>query len=78
MGSADWMNRNLHSRIEVVFPIYDKRFGAELDHILQTQLNDTQKAVLVNMQLDNARVVNGKPGLAAQEAIYDYVKGMGI
>jgi polyphosphate kinase len=77
MGSADWMNRNLHSRIEVVFPIYDKKFGEELDHILQTQLNDTKKGVFINTQLDNARVVNGRPGLAAQQAIYEYVKGMG-
>ena len=30
MGSADWMNRNLHSRIEVVFPDYDKKFGEEI------------------------------------------------
>jgi polyphosphate kinase len=24
MRSADWMSRNLYSRIEVIFPIYDK------------------------------------------------------
>lgn len=75
MGSADWMNRNLHSRIEVVFPIYDKKFGEELEYILQLQLNDTKKAVYINGALDNTRVTNGKPGLAAQQAIYDWVKG---
>ncbi|MBC7875207.1 MAG: polyphosphate kinase 1 [Ferruginibacter sp.] len=75
MGSADWMNRNLHSRIEVVFPIYDPKFGEELNHILQLQLNDNSKAVLVNTALDNPRVENGQPRLVAQEAIYEYVKG---
>ena len=25
MGSADWMSRNLRSRIEVIFPIYDDK-----------------------------------------------------
>ena len=38
MGSADWMNRNLHSRIEVVFPVYDKQLNEELEDILQRQL----------------------------------------
>ena len=35
MGSADWMNRNLHSRIEVCFPIKDPSLYKELAHILQ-------------------------------------------
>lgn len=77
MGSADWMNRNLHSRIEVVFPVYDKKLQKELDHILQLQLNDNRKAVLINLQLNNERVpANGKPVLAAQQSIYEYVKGL--
>lgn len=77
MGSADWMTRNLHSRIEVAFPIYDPKFGEELNHILQTQLNDNTKAVLVTTALDNQRAVNGKAPVAAQEAIYEFVKGKG-
>ena len=77
MGSADWMNRNLHSRIEVIFPVYDAKFGEELNHILQLQLNDNCKAVLVNTALDNQRNTNDKAPLAAQQAIYDFVKGEG-
>ena len=76
MGSADWMNRNLHSRIEVVFPLYDPKFGEELNHILQLQLNDNCKAVFVNKALDNQRYINDKPPQAAQQAIYDFVKGV--
>ena len=78
MGSADWMNRNLHSRIEVVFPVYDIKFGEELNHILQLQLNDNAKAVMVTTALDNQRVSNGKAPLAAQQAIYEFVTSTGI
>jgi polyphosphate kinase len=43
MGSADWMSRNLHSRIEVIFPIYDEKLKKEISDILQLQLSDTKK-----------------------------------
>lgn len=76
MGSADWMNRNLHSRIEVVFPVYDKNFGEQINHILQLQLNDNTKAVLVTPALNNPRVSNKKEPFAAQEEIYNYVKSL--
>ena len=74
MGSADWMNRNLHSRIEVVFPIYDERFKKDLQHILQLQLDDNTKAVMVNTELNNVRAQNDKGPVSAQEAIYEFVK----
>jgi polyphosphate kinase len=78
MGSADWMNRNLHSRIEVVFPLYDEVLYGELDHILKLQLGDNRKAVSLNSSLDNQRIgiPDGQPAIAAQEAIYNYVKGL--
>ncbi len=75
MGSADWMNRNLHSRIEVVFPIYDPKLAAEIGEILELQLNDSRKAVFLNSDLVNKRVEpNGQEAFAAQETIYEYVK----
>jgi polyphosphate kinase len=76
MGSADWMSRNLHSRIEVCFPVYDAKLAGEINHILQLQLNDTCKAVLLNSELENLRPVNLQSGTAAQETIYNYVKGL--
>lgn len=80
MGSADWMNRNLHSRIEVVFPVYDKKLGAELGHILDLQLKDNQKAVILTSDIatgacNNLRVLSsGQAPLAAQQAVWEYVK----
>jgi polyphosphate kinase len=78
MGSADWMNRNLHSRIEVCFPLYDKKLCEEIDHILQLQLRDCRKAVLMNNQLENERIScsDDQLPIAAQETIYEYVKNL--
>jgi polyphosphate kinase len=76
MGSADWMNRNLHSRIEVCFPVYDKKLCEELKNIISLQLADTEKAVLLDEDLNNNPVAPGigQEKIAAQEAIYNYVK----
>lgn len=73
MGSADWMNRNLHSRIEVCFPLYNKELCNEIFHILDLQLRDNEKAVRVDADLNNI-YMEGMPPLAAQAAIYEYVK----
>ena len=83
MGSADWMNRNLHSRIEVCFPIYDGELCAELDHILQLQLRDNAKAVLLVTDISTGAIKNQRipilgdeAAIASQQAIYEYVKEM--
>ena len=77
MGSADWMNRNLHSRIEVIFPVYDKKLQEELKGILELQLKDNSKAVYINTKLDNERInPSVVPAVAAQQSIYLYVKGL--
>lgn len=44
MGSADWMPRNLDRRVEVLFPVEDERWKAEVLHILEIQLEDNIKA----------------------------------
>ncbi len=77
MGSADWMSRNLQSRIEVIFPIYDEKLKKEINDILQLQLSDTKKAVLFRADLSNEKMASaGNKTIAAQEAIYQYVKNL--
>lgn len=44
MGSADWMNRNLHRRIEVCVPVYVPALQQQLKDILQLQLKNTTTA----------------------------------
>jgi polyphosphate kinase len=43
LGSADWMERNLDSRVEAVTPIHDERLQQRLDHILDLCLRDNYK-----------------------------------
>jgi polyphosphate kinase len=76
MGSADWMNRNLLSRIEVVFPVYNERLKAEIGKIIQLQLADTRKGVILRSDLSNEKIdtPEGQKGFASQEAIYNFVK----
>lgn len=44
MGSADWMQRNLDRRVEIVFPILDEELKAKALHILEVELEDNVKA----------------------------------
>ena len=41
MGSADWMQRNLDRRVELVFPIEDERLKARALEIIEIMLSDT-------------------------------------
>ena len=78
MGSADWMNRNLHSRIEVVFPVYNEKLKEEINHILQLQLGDTKKAVWFRADLSNEKIQTpaAQQPFASQEAVYNFVKSL--
>jgi polyphosphate kinase len=77
MGSADWMSRNLYSRIEVIFPVYNKELKKEINDILQLQLSDTKKAVLFRADLSNEKILTvGDKSIAAQDMIYGYVKNL--
>ena len=75
-GSADWMNRNIYTRIEVCFPVYDKAIKNELISILQLQLNDNMQAVLIDDHLHNIPAIknNDEKPLNAQNAIYNLLK----
>ncbi len=41
IGSADWMPRNLNSRVEVVSPVYDPAIKADLKRVIDYALADT-------------------------------------
>jgi len=44
IGSADWMHRNLESRVEAITPIEDRDLKTDLQWILQTHLSDQRNA----------------------------------
>ncbi|MGL1888428.1 MAG: polyphosphate kinase 1 [Reichenbachiella sp.] len=56
MGSADWMKRNLKSRIEVNFPIKRKKLKNQMLELLKIQLKDNTKAVELDQQMNNIPV----------------------
>ncbi|SFQ50162.1 polyphosphate kinase 1 [Parafilimonas terrae] len=75
-GSADWMNRNIYTRIEVCFPVYDEAIKQELIDIINIEWSDNVQAVYINEYLNNVPVAgneNEKP-VNSQQAIYDYLK----
>jgi polyphosphate kinase len=69
MGSADWMNRNIYSRIEVCFPIYDLELKNKLRDILLLQWKDTAQAVHFTSDMTNKPVENDR-NFRSQEEIY--------
>lgn len=76
LTSADWMERNLHRRIEVAFPIYTDRLKREIIDILKIQLADNTSAVQINEKLENIYKTNSKPPVRAQRATYDYLQNI--
>ncbi|UYQ93369.1 polyphosphate kinase 1 [Chitinophaga horti] len=78
LGSADWMNRNLHRRIEVCFPIYGDALKQQVKTILALQLADNTNAVILDNEMNNMPVTPapGEPEVNAQSGIYNYVKNL--
>jgi polyphosphate kinase len=73
IGSADWMNRNLSRRMEVVAPVCDPILKAELDAILRVYENDNCSAW--DMQPDGSyvrrRPAPGEACRAAQQVFIE-------
>ena len=75
ISSADWMSRNLDSRIEVGTPILSPVLKQRIFDILDIQLKDNQKARIIDKNQTNQYVKRGnKKKLQSQIAIYDFLK----
>lgn len=63
IGSADWMYRNLHARVEALCPIYDRVAKEKLWTILQLYLNDVKQSWLMKTDASYERkaTVKGPP-----------------
>jgi len=75
-GSADWMTRNLDSRIEVIAPIYDEDIAAEFKDILELQLKDNVKSRIQDYAETNEYIKSGpnEKSIRSQYEIYSYLK----
>lgn len=69
LASADWMQRNLDSRIELLFPILDKSLHPELENFLQLQLSDNIKARQILPDGTNGRISQKGTRVRSQEAL---------
>ncbi|WP_436518025.1 polyphosphate kinase 1 [Ekhidna sp. To15] len=73
LGSSDWMNRNLHRRIEVSFPILEDHLKQEILTILKFQWQDDVKGVWLSEKIENLRP-EPKINIRAQSSTYEYLQ----
>ncbi|HEY4327669.1 MAG TPA: polyphosphate kinase 1 [Mucilaginibacter sp.] len=75
LTSADFMTRNIDTRVEVGFPIYDKRLKKEIRDIINIQLEDNTKSREINSHNTNKyhKTKSDMPH-RAQIDIYNYLK----
>jgi len=71
LSSADWMTRNLHRRIETMFPIYDKNLHRIIKVIMQFQIDDNVKARFIGGNYENT-YKETKSDLAVRSQIETY------
>ncbi len=79
LASADWMQRNLDRRVEVAFPVYEKKLREKIKGVFETQWRDTLKARILDASMSNRYVREENPEappLRSQYAIFDlFVQG---
>jgi len=73
ISSADWMTRNLDSRIEVGAPVYDEKLKQELHDFLDIQFHDGVKARKFDRKMSNEYVRSGDKKIRSQVAFYEYL-----
>ena len=71
IGSADLMTRNLKSRVEVLMPVTESIWQAELDYVLSLQVNDAVSAweMLPNGDYVKRRPADGEEKSGCQQVL---------
>lgn len=72
ISSADFMGRNLDSRVEISCPIYDPDIKQELDDTFSISWQDNVKARVISQAGDNAYRHNEDPPIRSQIKLYEY------
>ncbi len=73
LGSADWMERNLDTRIEVMVPVYSKEIQSELEVFLVYHWNDTYSSFSLQEHIFNQPLNTGEEGQnRAQRDLYTW------
>ncbi len=76
LSSADWMSRNLHRRVELMFPIYDPNLRQQLWKILNVYWNDNMNSwTLLNTgEYQKAVCKEGEECRSAQNYFLDEIR----
>ncbi len=75
LSSADWMVRNLHFRVETIFPVLDPEIAKTIITCINIQLNDNVKARIIDKNLSNAYVQNDQDiAVRSQVETYYFIK----
>jgi len=74
LSSADWRPRNLDRRVEIAFPIENKTQKRKIINILETVLQDNQKAHLLLPTGEYEKIENDKDDFESQLELYKQAK----
>jgi polyphosphate kinase len=74
LSSGDWMTRNLDTRVEVTFPVFDPNVKVQLAHLISLQWRDNVKArILDRGQTNKFRLPHGRKAVRSQYEIFKYL-----
>jgi len=76
IGSADWMTRNLDSRVEAVAPVEDPDIREQLRFVLELVLADNRKRWEMNADgtYEQRQPAPGDPEISTQEVLMDQTR----
>ena len=74
ISSADFMRRNLDTRVEISCPIYDQQIKEDILEIFDICWSDNVKARCISQKQDNEYRNNNNPKVRSQFALYEFYK----
>jgi polyphosphate kinase len=74
LGSADWMTRNMKTRIEVVFPILNQKIKKEVLNFMGIQFTPSVKTQMLSADLLPLPYTEKPAQYCAQVAFYSFLK----
>ncbi len=76
LSSADWMTRNLHRRIELMYPVEDPKIKAQLIKILELYWKDNTKSwrLLSNGEYEKLKPISDEDEFSAQHYFLERIE----
>lgn len=74
LASADWMQRNLDHRVEIMFPILDDDLKKDVMHVIDVQLSDTMRSHVQKNGIYEKIDRRGKKLIDCQKQFYEEAK----